>query len=110
MCSINRPCHSGLSPPRAASLPGLPQTAFFGVEEPDHLGHTWHRAQRAWALTYALRVTACPGAVDRAVSAEQARGVVAFPALVDDGAGEAQAVTERDSGVAWSPGVPTRDH
>ena len=74
------------------------------------LATTHHGAQRAWGLTYALWVTACPGAIDRAVSAEQARGVVAFPALVDDGAGEAQAVTERDSGIAWSPGVPTRDH
>ena len=51
-----------------------------------------------------------PGAIDRAVSAEQARGVVAFPAFIDDGAGEAQAITEHDSGIAWSTRVPARDH
>ena len=69
-----------------------------------------HGDQRAWDLTYALWVTACPGSIDRAVSAEQARGVVAFPAFIDDGAGEAQAITEHDSGIAWSTRVPARDH
>ena len=59
------------------------------------------------ALTCALGVTACPGAVDRAVSAEQARGVVAFATLIDNGAGEHQAIAEHHSGVAWSSGVPT---
>lgn len=99
-----------MSPPIAASLPSLPRTAFFGGEEPDRLGHHSSRSPEPWALTCALRVAACPGAVDRAVPAEQARGVVALPALIDHGAGEAQAVAEQDSGVARSPGVPTRDH
>lgn len=67
-------------------------------------------ALRDCSLTYALRVTACPGAIDRAVPAEQACGVVAFPTFVDDGAGENQAITEHDSGIAWSPRVPTGDH
>lgn len=71
---------------------------------------TYHRAPGTRLLTYALGLTARPGAIDRAVPAEQASGVVPFPTLVDDGAGENQAVTEHDSGIAWSPGVPTRDH
>lgn len=61
-------------------------------------------------LTCALRIIACPGAVDRAVPAKQACGIVAFPTLIDDGAGENQAVAEQDSGIAWSPRIPTRDH
>lgn len=64
----------------------------------------------AWVLTCALWVTACPGAIDRAVPAEQACGVITFPALVDNGAGENQAIAEHDAGIAWSPGVPTGDH
>lgn len=39
MCSVNRPCHLGVSPPTAASLLSLSQTAFIGVEEPNRLGH-----------------------------------------------------------------------
>lgn len=69
-----------------------------------------HGTQRAWVLTYALWVTACPGAIDRAVPAEQSCGVVAFPTFVDDRAGENQAITEHDSGIAWSSRVPARDH
>lgn len=56
-------------------------------------------------LTHALRVTACPGAIDRAVSAEQACCVVAFATLIDNGTGEHQTVTEHHLGVAWSSGV-----
>lgn len=61
-------------------------------------------------LTYALGVAACPGAVDGAVAAEQARGVVALAALVHHGAGEAQAVAEHHPGVAGGPRVSTGDH
>lgn len=100
---------SGSSPTMSASLPSLLQTAFFfGREKPDCLGH--HLPRSPEVLTYALRVAACPGAIDRAVPAEQACGVVPFPTLIDDGAGENQAIAEHDSGIAWSPGVPTRDH
>jgi len=72
-------------------------------------GLSYHLQSPGWglALTCALRVTACPGAIDRAVSAEQACGVVAFTTLIDNGAGEHQAVAEHHSGIAWSSGVAT---
>lgn len=80
------------------------------MEEPTAVGHRLPWSPWAWVLTCALWVTACPGAIDRAVPAEQACSVITFPALIDDGAGENQAVAEHDSGVAWSPGVATGDH
>jgi hypothetical protein len=103
--------YSGSRTPTPTSLPSLPQTAFFfGKERLNFLSHHLPQCPEGLALTCALWVIACPGAIDRAVSAEQACGVVAFPTLVDNGVGENQAIAEHNLGIAWSPRVPTRDH
>lgn len=113
-CSVSRSYVCALIqaqvPSTPASSPRLLWTAFFDNRGHPAWGTIYHGAQQAWGLTCALRVTACPGAIHRAMSAEQAGGVVAFPTLVDNGAGENQAITEQNSGVAWSPGVATRDY
>lgn len=61
-------------------------------------------------LTSALGAGPSPGAVDGAVPAQHPRGIKPLPALVDDGAGEHQAVVEDHPGIAGRPGVPTGDH
>lgn len=83
-----------------------PTDGLLGREGLGGLSYHIQQSPGGLALTCALRVTACPGAVDRAVSAEQARGIVAFTTLIDNGTGEHQAIAEHHLGVAWSSGVP----
>lgn len=61
-------------------------------------------------LTSALGAAPSPGAVDGAVPAQHPSGVIPLPALVDDGAGEHQAIVEDHPGVAGRSRIPAGNH
>lgn len=96
--------------PTLIIFPRLSLTALLSREGLGGLSYHLPQSPGSLALTCALGVAAGPGAVDGAVSAEQACGIVAFATLVDNGTGEHQTVAEHHSRIAWSSRVPTRDH